>query len=132
MPRYFRDSHDPADSTNSSYFVLTGPKTIFAGKEGINMRQITDGTAVTFLVVEAQRDIPWAKPEDIPYLADKPVLALGGRYAGGYLAAFCDGSVRFIADRIDEQVLRTLIMPSDGIPVPANLEFSPIEVFERP
>jgi hypothetical protein len=51
-------------------------------------------------VVEAERDIPWTKPEDIAYDPAKPLPKFGGRPlpagisgANGFLASFADGSV---------------------------------------
>ena len=82
---------------------------------------ITDGTSNTILVVEAERDIPWTKPEDIAYDPDKPLPKFGGRPlpagisgANGFLASFADGSVRFISDTTDEVTLRALITKAGG------------------
>jgi hypothetical protein len=126
MPGVFRDPSDPADSTYSSYYALTGPSTIFSGKEGTKILQITDGTSNTLMLVEAKRDIPWTKPEDIPYAADlapagspsryatnAPLPKLGGHYPDVFLAAFCDGAVRAISQEIDPTQLRYL-MTRDG------------------
>jgi hypothetical protein len=116
----FRDPNDPNDSTFASYFALTGPSTIFYGKEGTKFPQITDGTSNTLMFVEAKREIPWTKPEDIPYDKDKPLPKLGGRYAEGFVAALCDGSVRFISQNIDQTVLRALITRDGGEVVNIN------------
>ncbi len=80
MPAALRDPAAPAGSTDSSYYVLVGPTTLFSGKEGIGFAQILDGTSNTLMVVEAKRTIPWTKPEDIPYDADKALPKLGGYY----------------------------------------------------
>lgn len=144
MPPIFRDPNDPADSTNSSYFVLVGTAgtvaeparieagarragartekqttiaSVFASATGTGMSEITDGTSNVLMVVEAERDIPWTKPEDIPYAADKPIPKLGGHYRGGFLTAFCDGRVEFVPDNVEEKVLRNLITMNDGHPV---------------
>ncbi len=109
MPAVFRDPNDPPDSISSSYYGLVGPSTIFFGKEGVPIAQITDGTSNTIMFVEAKRDIPWTKPEDIPYAADKPLPKLGGHYADIFVAAMCDGSVRAYSQKIDQQLLRALI-----------------------
>jgi hypothetical protein len=124
MPAVFRDPNDPADSTYSSYYGLTGPVTIFYGKEGVKINAILDGTSNTLMIVEAKREIPWTKPEDIPYDKDKPLPKLGGRYAEGFVAAFCDGSVRFISQNIDQTVLRALIT-RDGNEVIGDLNPQP-------
>jgi prepilin-type processing-associated H-X9-DG protein len=114
MPALFRSPSADPRSTSSSYFVLTGPETIFSGKEGAKFQQITDGTSNTLLIVEARRDIPWTKPEDIPYESGQPLPKLGGYTQGGFNAAFADGSVRFLHEAIDEKMLRALITKAGG------------------
>jgi beta-lactamase regulating signal transducer with metallopeptidase domain len=131
MPALFRDPADPADSTYSSYFAITGPSTIFFGKEGAKIAQITDGTSNTLMFVEARRDIPWTKPEDIPYAADvaagdaptrnvsryvtdAPLPKLGGHYPDIFMAANCDGSVRAVSQKIDPAQLRYLLTRDGG------------------
>ncbi|MFN0055765.1 MAG: DUF1559 domain-containing protein [Planctomycetales bacterium] len=118
MPPQLRDPNEPATSTNASYFALTGPDTVFSGKDGTGFAKILDGTSNTLMIVEAQRDIPWTKPEDIPYAADKNLPKLGGHYPEGFLALFCDGAVRFIAKALDEKTLRTLITKAGGEAIP--------------
>src|SRR5205807_9229857 len=83
MPPVFRDPSDAADSTYSSYYAITGPSTIFFGKEGAKFSQILDGTSNTLMFVEAKRDIPWTKPEDIPYTADKVPVKIPPQNEGG-------------------------------------------------
>lgn len=117
MPAVFRSPNEPAESKNALYFVLTGPGTIFDGKEGTTMMQITDGTSNTILAVEAKRDIPWTKPEDIPYDPDKPLPKLGGYFEGGFNAAMADGAVRFLSSTASEKILRLLITKADRQPV---------------
>ena len=70
---------------------------------------ITDGTSNTILVVEAKRDIPWTKPEDIPFDPNGPLPELGGFTPNGFNAAFADGSVRFIKKSINRITLKALI-----------------------
>ena len=118
-PAVFRHPQE-LKSTNTAYFVLTGPKTVFSGKEGVKLGEIKDGTANTLMVIEARRDVPWTKPEDIPYAADKPVPKLGGYLPGGFYAALCDGSIIFLHDPFNEAILRLLITKADGQPVDQN------------
>ncbi len=100
--------------TNTAYFALTGPETVFTVKKGTKLQEIMDGTSDTILLVETKRDIPWTKPEDIPYSPDKPLPKLGGLTKGGFNVAFCDGSVQFVAEDIAPKTLRHLIEKADG------------------
>jgi hypothetical protein len=117
MPAVFRDPTAPADSTNACYFALTGKGTIFDVPQGVRFADILDGTSNTLMFVEAKRDIPWTKPEDIPFDAGQAVPQLGGHYPETFLAAFCDGSVRALSLQLDPQLLKLLIMRADGQPV---------------
>jgi beta-lactamase regulating signal transducer with metallopeptidase domain len=117
MPAAFRGANEPAASKNASYFVLTGPGTMFDGREGTTFQQILDGTSNTMLAVEAKRDIPWTKPEDIPYDLGKPLPKLGGYFEGGFNAAMVDGSIHFLSSTASEKILRLLITKADRQPV---------------
>ncbi|HUY35723.1 MAG TPA: DUF1559 domain-containing protein [Pirellulales bacterium] len=113
MPSTFRDPNDDPTSTFSSYFMLTGETTIGGSKDGAKFAEITDGTSNTILAVEAKRDIPWTKPEDIAYDPAMPLPKFGARYPGGFLTLLADGSVRFLSDTIDEMTLRALITKAE-------------------
>jgi hypothetical protein len=76
-----------------------------------------DGTSNTLLVVEAADPVPWSKPEDLVYDDKKPVPKLGAEFSGGFSGALADGSVRFFRNSLNEQMLRYLIMPADGMPI---------------
>jgi hypothetical protein len=114
MPDQYRHPKSPPDSTNASFFVLTGPGTVFDGGEGTRIRDVRDGFSSTLMIVEAKREIPWTKPEDIPYDPDEPLPGLGGYDDAGFAAALVDGSVHLIPKTLDEQTLRRLITRADG------------------
>jgi hypothetical protein len=97
-----------------AYFALVGPATLFGVEGGTNLADITDGTSNTIMFVEAKRDIPWTKPEDIPYEASKPLPELGGLTAEGFNAAFADGAVLFIKSTVKEATLRALFTRNGG------------------
>jgi beta-lactamase regulating signal transducer with metallopeptidase domain len=117
MPNVYRDAGADPKSTFSSYFMLTGERTIGGSKDGAKFAEILDGTSNTILAVEAKRDIPWTKPDDIACDPGKPLPKFGGWRAGGFNAALADGSVRFISGTSDELVLRALITKDGGEPV---------------
>jgi serine/threonine protein kinase len=73
-----------------------------------------DGTPGTLLFVEAGVAVPWTKPEDIPFDADKPLPQLGGIFSDGTVAGFLDGSVRFLTRDLDEELVRGLITRNGG------------------
>ena len=115
MPKVFHDPADTVSDANSaSYFALVGPGTVFdhANKPegvGTEFRDITDGSSNTILTVEARRNIPWTKPEDIPFDPKQTAdlaKALGGNHPGGFLTGFADGSVRFLSESITPELLK--------------------------
>ena len=120
MPPSLRDPAADAGSKETSYFALVGPTTAFGEREGKGTQfpAITDGMSNTIAIVEAKRSVPWTKPEDIDYDPAKPLPKLGGWHAGGYFAGFCDGSVRFLAETLDQQTLRAMITKAGGELVP--------------
>jgi hypothetical protein len=99
------------------YQGFVGKGAFFEGKTGISIADITDGTSNTIMVVEAPKAVPWTKPEDIPYDAAKPLPKLSRPGTPGFQAAMCDGSVRFISDKITEKTLRNAITRNDGNPL---------------
>lgn len=104
---------------HASYYALIGKQTGLGNTpgEGVEFRDFTDGTSNTIVIVEADRQIPWTKPVDIPYSDDADLPELGGFLSNGWHSGLADGSVRFISDSVDEQVLRNLFRKDDGNPI---------------
>ena len=133
MPEVFRHPADDRGEPFTSYFAVAatnpgvgvnrGPTAWNPDPgEAFRIAGVRDGTVNTLLVVEARQPIPWTKPEDLSYdaalPADQPAwrapLGLGGFSAGGFQAAFVDGSVHFITDSVDGGVLRSLFTRQGG------------------
>jgi hypothetical protein len=112
----------PSSRTKPSYFVFTGPGTALeplpaAAKPTPSpptIMAITDGTSNTILTVEAQRDIPWTKPEDIPFDPNAALPQLGGYTPDGFYVGFADGSVRYLKKSMDSLVMKALITRDGG------------------
>jgi hypothetical protein len=122
MPAEFHCPDDTrAGETETSYVRVTGPQTVGESPDGyLEMHNITDGPANTILLVEtAHSGINWLDPNDITLdeflrRANRPGFS---PHEGGFWAAFCDGSVRFIHTPIDPEILRRLVIRNDGKPV---------------
>ena len=116
MPSVFVDpsaTYSEEDSKSKScYAAVEGPDKIMDGSaKGRGFRNITDGTSNTVAIVEVSNDAApiWTKPEDWSPAPGNPLKGLGGRHPGGFIAGFCDGSVHFFSDAIDQDVWKALL-----------------------
>lgn len=95
----------------------------FTGKHGWMKSGATlpgtfqDGTSNTFLCAEAAKPVIWTKPDDMIF-DGQTVPGLGGLFDGRFHAAMGDGSVRRYKKGTDEDLLKLLIDPADGTPIP--------------
>jgi hypothetical protein len=106
----------PSSKTNASYFVFASDVAAFGAKGDAapTFADFRDGTSNTIWLVEAKRDIPWTKPEDIPFDPNGPLPQLGGFSPNSFSVAFADGSVRSIKNTINPDVFKALITRAGG------------------
>jgi hypothetical protein len=109
------------DDGKTCYLLPTGDSTAFpkgsAGSaRGLGIATITDGTSNTIMAVEAAPDkaVIWTKPDDWEFDPDKPKQGLVGHRSNGFLAAFCDGSVRFINQNVKDDVPKAVFTRAGG------------------
>jgi len=116
IPAVLRSAKEPQGSPNTSYFALVGEHTGFGNTPGTGRKtqDFTDGLSRTLMVFETKLDVPWTKPEDIPYSADEPLPKFGGLHDFGFQVGLADGAVRFVSENIDLTVLRELITCDGG------------------
>ena len=113
----FLDPGNPASQgTATPYRMFVGPGALFDGSgKPVNLITIPDGSSNTIFTIAATETVAWAKPQELPYGPGVPIPPLGWYpRAGGFNAAFADGSVRFIRNTIAEADLRSLIEAADG------------------
>ena len=96
--------------------VFMGDGALFEGGKGTALADITDGTSNTLMVVEAEKAVPWTKPDDLPFdpAAVPSLFGAGSSHPGGFNTLFADGSVRFIKTSIGLQKFRALITRAGG------------------
>ena len=91
MPDVYRAPSASAARHETSYFALTGPTTMFIGKEGVSISEVSDRVAMALMVVETKRAVPWTTPVDIAYDAQGPLPEFGGFHEGGFNGLMATG-----------------------------------------
>jgi hypothetical protein len=117
MPTAYAPPGKPAGwRPNTTYYqVFVGNQTLFPPGKPLELKDVTDGTADTLLVVEAGEAVPWSKPDDLPYDKDRPLPLLGGIFHDGFQAAFADGrSLRFLPRDMSADTIRAMITANAG------------------
>jgi hypothetical protein len=96
---------------HSTYYqAIVGPGALFNGEEGARIVDSMYVASPTLMIVEGARPVPWTKPEDVVYAADKALPMLGGQFADGTYVSFADGSARFLSRNIAPETIRALVM----------------------
>ena len=103
----------------TTYLAVVGENECLGAREPRRLDEITDGDALTMMVVEAGEEdaVPWMKPVDAS--ADEVlVMGLGPdaklHHESGMNACFVDGSVHFLKIRTPVEVRRALTSRNGG------------------
>ncbi len=99
----------PYGLSGGSLPSVAGKSQPFEGALGPKVSDFTDGTAQTFLVVEASEAVPWTKPVDLAYDAKKPLPSLG--FGDRFYLVLADGSSHFLKNSVAEDIIRGGITP---------------------
>ena len=112
---------------NCCYTAVIGKDTVFPpGGKGISMGAISDGTSNTIMFAERLGPVCWMDPTSEVTLEavleqggiNEDFYGLGSHHTGGINAAFCDGSVQFLSEYIDLEILESLLKRNDGKAMP--------------
>jgi len=115
VPKGFVRPGTTADDGSVSYQGVAGPGGMFEDGRGKKIRDITDGTSNTIMIVDSddQNTVPWTKNVDFGYSPDAPGKGL--RYvAGRTMILLADGSARPISESIAPEVLVKLYTVQGG------------------
>jgi len=119
MPDIFADP-DPTvrsaigDRGRTTFVAPIMEGAMFAGKEGIKWNDIKDGTSNTIMTVEVvpERAVVWTKPADWEVDLADALKGVKRDDREGFVAGWCDGSVRHLSNEIDPAVLKKLLTPA--------------------
>jgi prepilin-type processing-associated H-X9-DG protein len=131
------DSKD-GDSTETSYFAVVGPETVFPGSVRRAFTQIPDGTANTVIVIEASGlGVNWMEPRDVSI--DEAIELLTTKPRSGHFhtrdgfltttyyetsernVVFCDGHVLWMGPLSDAEIAKALLTAAGGESIPPDL-----------
>jgi hypothetical protein len=100
----------------TTLLVPVGKQTIFGPKEGVPIRDITDGTSNTILIVDVDepQSVVWTKPDDLNVDGVDVKQALFGTRKDGFACALADGSARFIGPNFSSEILQALLTRNGG------------------
>jgi hypothetical protein len=124
MPTVFRLPVSKSVAGRTNYLLPVGGGAAFEADKPTRVQDIVDGTSNTIMVVEVDDNhaVVWTKPEDLSFDPKDPTKGLG-RFAGGFNAAICDGSVRLFSWPTEPKQIETLgylFMRGDRHPVRAD------------
>jgi hypothetical protein len=125
MPDVYRTGTEPKDSADTYYQGFAHKDALFPPGESIGINDIPDGTSLTILAIEAWSAVPWTRPVDLPYAADKPLPKLGGPFKDVIHAVLADGLVLPIKRDFDEKLLRLAITRNDNV----ELDLLPLRAY---
>jgi prepilin-type processing-associated H-X9-DG protein len=118
IPGMFRCPSDVVPLGMTTYEVVVDPRSLFTGQpRGVSLREVTDGTSNTLMVVEGADPVPWTKPDGLSLTSNAQMLGMGSKHPGGLNASFADGSVRFLKNSISPSTLRALVTRNGNEPI---------------
>lgn len=119
MPRVFAYPGTPTTNVHSAYFGVVSTN-LEAGRcgfdryKGARIRDFTDGTSNSLLVVEAKKEIHWAQPQDLEWDIKGDLPKFGGFDNDTFSAARADGSVLAISSNSTPATLKLFVTINDG------------------
>jgi hypothetical protein len=110
MPSVYRLPISKTEKGRTNYLVPVGNGALFDADKPTEFKDIRDGSSNTIMVVtvDDQHAVIWTKPDDWPFDPKDPANGLGRFFDGGFITAFCDGSVHMLVWPKDPKGITTL------------------------
>jgi prepilin-type processing-associated H-X9-DG protein len=114
------ESDDLAGQGKTRHLAPRGKATIFPGSETVKLRDVTDGTSNTIMVVDAgdANAVVWTTPMDWEVDPEPETAGVFSSHAAshdrGSNFVFADGSVRFLHDTVSPRLVRALLTRNGG------------------
>jgi type II secretory pathway pseudopilin PulG len=113
IPVFVDPSSPNAVTGQTDYLFVTGKGTIFEGDKAAKLKDVTDGTSNTIVLIEQRgTGVSWAEPKDFD--ASAPVALPAGNHPGGNIVGMADGSVRFVPKTITASQVRSAATKDAG------------------
>ncbi|MCA9132255.1 MAG: DUF1559 domain-containing protein [Planctomycetales bacterium] len=114
MPTTFLHPDRKTQPGHTVYQAVISDHSLLRRTEPTSLRDITDGTSNTIMVLETTPDaaVPWTAPEDYEVDEDNPGAQLFLR--GITQAVFGDGSVHVLSESVEPSLLRALYTRAGG------------------
>ena len=104
-----------AKANETHYRVFVGNGSAWDYLKGPKLQEFLDGTSNTILVVTAADAVPWSKPDELEFDAEKDMKKLLGYYPSTVSSvAFGDGSVRALSKNLNPKTLNAMITRNGG------------------
>lgn len=119
-PRWTEKKKDHYNSEGLALCGFASNQYVFRPDETMTFKKITDGTSNTIILGEVEfHKRPWGDPvnaRDLLLGINKSHYGFGNsrNYGSGAQFAFADGTVRFISNKVDPKILKTLATPDGG------------------
>ncbi len=118
IPSVYRRHGQPESSTLTGIAAACGRGMVFEAPSelaesqvrGVNLSKMQDGSAFTIAILEAQKDIPWTKPEELVF--DLKESELPEFNDQNFYAGFADGTIARFPRTIKAPVLKAYLTTS--------------------
>ncbi|MFP6670696.1 MAG: DUF1559 domain-containing protein [Pirellulaceae bacterium] len=115
IPEVYQNQDYKGLGSHTTVLAINGPGAVFNPSEKLHMRDVTDGTSQTVLIINAGPDkaVPWTKPQDLTYQPDAIVQSLGD-VNDPFMVMFADGAIYPVRKTVDERMLLRMFQRNDG------------------